>query len=274
MNPAYVGVQQRSLQSAVIHRLETDYGLLGSRRVLAMMATDVVALVSQFQPAQPTVSPGWLVFTGTKVTGQKGVPGKSAGDYPLVTLAWPVILPEDVQDFQNLAPGLAGKLQRTQRLKTRLQRLIEFGLNHAQGPVTLTTADLALMLGCHPSYITYLLQQMRQDTGLSLLTKGYFFDQGVRPSHKAEIITYYEQGMDEADIAHHSNHAPSSVGRYLRDYERVKRLLSHHFFPDQIASMIDMTPAVVKDYVNLTRQYHPHLIAHLDPDPPVPVSGS
>jgi hypothetical protein len=66
-----------------------------------------------------------------------------------------------------------------------------------------------------------LLQDSRQTTGKELLTKGYFFDQGMRPTHKEMVIELYEQGLDEVAIARQTQHAQSSVGRYIRDYERV-----------------------------------------------------
>lgn len=260
MNRSYIGVQQRSFQSAVIHLLETDYGLVGSRRVIEMIAEDVGQLAVQFHPAQSCVQSGWLVFTGTKATGGKAHPGKSAGDYPLVTLSWPVLLPEDVQSMINLPPGQEGRRQQSELLKKRLQRLIEYGLNHPDGPVLLTTADLGLMLGRTSSQISRLVNELRQQTGQSLLTKGYYFDQGVRPTHKAEVIKLYEQGMDEADIAYHTRHAQSSVGRYIRDYERVKLLLKHAVSIEAIGPMIDMQPSVVQAYVNLIEQYHPDLL--------------
>ena len=265
MNRSYIGVEQRSFKRAVVHLLETDYGLVGSRRVLEMLADDVARLATQFHPTQDCVQSGWLVLTGTKVTGQKAQPGKSAGDYPLVTLSWPVLLPADVRAMINLPQGQAGSRHLKSLLKKRLQRLIEHGLNHPQGPVVLTTADLGLMLGRTSSQISRLVNELRQETGQPLLTKGYYFDQGVRPTHKAEVVALYEQGMDEADIAFHLHHAQSSVGRYLRDYERVKLLLQHGVVIDQISPMIDMQPSLVKAYVDLLQQYHPELFpeAHL-----------
>ncbi len=263
MNRSYIGVEQRSFKSAVVHLLEHDYGLLGSRRVLEMLAQDVTQLADQFHPSQSCVQSGWLVFTGTKATGQKAHPGKSAGDYPLVTLSWPVLLPEDVKAMINQPPGKKSRPHLSDLLKKRLQRLIEFGLDHPQGPVVLTTADLGLMLGRTSSQISRFLKELRQETGLSLMTKGYFFDQGVRPTHKAEVVAFYEQGMDEADIAFHTRHAQCSVGRYLRDYERVKLLLKNDISVEQIAPMIEMQPSVVNAYVDLIQQYHPDLL----PDP-------
>ncbi len=269
MNRSYIGVEQRSFKSAVVHLLETDYGLLGSRRVLEMLAEDVTQLADQFHPAQSCVQSGWLVFTGTKVTGRKAHPGKSAGDYPLVTLSWPVLLPEDVTAMINRPQGKESRRQQSDLLKKRLQRLIEYGLDHPQGPVVLTTADLGLMLGRSPGQISNLLNDLRQETGNSLLTKGYFFDQGVRPTHKAEVVALYEQGMDETDIAFHTRHAQNSVGRYLRDYERVKLLLKNGISVDQIAPMIDMQPSVVNAYVKLIHQYHPDLLSNSETSAPI-----
>jgi hypothetical protein len=262
VNRSYLGVEQRSFKSAVVHLLETDYALVGSRRVLEMLAEDVTQLAVEFHPAQTCVQSGWLVFTGTKVTGHKAHPGKSAGDYPLVTLSWPVLLPEDVTAMINQPQGKEGRRQQSNLLKKRLQRLIEYGLQHPQGPVVLTTADLGLMLGRTSSQMSRLVNELRQETGKSLLTKGYFFDQGVRPTHKAEVVALYEQGLDEADIAFHTRHAQSSVGRYLRDYERVKLLLKNGVTVAQITPMIEMQPSVVNAYVKLIQQYHPDLLSN------------
>ncbi|MCP4418409.1 MAG: hypothetical protein GY805_17460, partial [Chloroflexi bacterium] len=65
-------------------------------------------------------------------------------------------------------------------LKKRLQRIVEYGLNHPDDPVLLTCADLGLMLGRTNPQISNLLKDLRVETGKSLITKGYYFDQGMR----------------------------------------------------------------------------------------------
>jgi hypothetical protein len=267
MNRNYVGVSQRTFQQAAIHLLETEYGFLNSGRVLTLLAEDMAQLADQFHPTTSHVPPGWLVFTGTRVTGRKAQPGQSAGDYPLVTLAWPVVLPEDIEAIKQMPAGPDGQRQRTDLLKKRLQRLITHGLTQPDGPVVLTTADLALMLGLSTAQVSDYLIARRQETGLPLPTKGYFFDQGVRPSHKAQIITAYEQGLDEAQIARATNHAPRSVGRYLRDYERIKLLLRHHTPIAEIPLLTALQPSVVADYLALIKQFHPDLLPQADSPP-------
>jgi hypothetical protein len=270
MTSAYTGTRQRSFQQAAHHLLETDYGFINSRRVMVMLAADMEALADEFRPDTATVPPGWLVFTGTKACGGKAHPAKSAGDYPLATLSWPVLLPEDVAALEQMLPGKAGRQQQQQLLKKRLQRIIEHGLQHQDAPVLLTCTDLGLMLGRTNGQISRLLIELRQETGQSLLTKGYYFDQGVRPTHKAEIIALYEQGMDEADIARQSHHAQSSVGRYLRDYAPVKLLLQRAIPVEQIGAVSGLQPTVVQAYVKLVQHYHPNLL----PNSELPPSGA
>ena len=261
------GTAQRTFQHAVRHLLENEYGFIKSRRIIEMLADDVAKLADEFRPPTQSVRPGWLVFTGTKATGRKAVPGRSAGDYPLATLAWPVLLPQDLETMIASPPGKAGRQRQTLLLKQRLQRIIEHGLNQPEVPILLTTADLGLMLGRTSGQISRLLAELRQETGLPLPTKGYYFDQGMRPSHKAEIIARYEQGMDEADIARHSQHAQTSVGRYIRDYERVKLLLRHQISIAEIAPLSGLQPSVVDAYVELVQQYHPNLLSNSELSP-------
>jgi len=267
MNRCYIGSSQRTFQQAIIRLLETQYGILNSRRVIRMLAEDVERLADEFHPAAERVSSGQMVLTGTKAEGSKARPGKSAGDYSLSTLSWPVLLPDDIEAMINMPTGRTGRQQMSKLLKKRLQRIVEYGLNHPDGPVLLTCADLGLMLGRTNSQISNLLKELRQETGKTLITKGYYFDQGVRPTHKAEIVALYEQGMDEADIARHSNHAQSSVGRYLRDYERVKLLLIHDMEAEQISLMTDLQPTVIDAYVELVEEYHPDLLPNSQSPP-------
>ncbi len=253
---AYVGLNKRTFAQALIHLLENDYGLLGSRRVLDLLVQDVQQLVDKFYPPPDRIESGWLLWTGTKANGHKAYPGDQASDYELVTLAWPVLTQ---QDRQQLARQPETKQVRQQWFQQRLIRLIEYGWHHPDGPVLLTVADLAAMLGLTTVQVSLLLKEARQTSGKPLPTKGYYFDQGRRPSHKAEIIGLYEQGLDETEIARRSQHAQTSVGRYIRDYERIKLLLQRRIPLQQMARLIEMQPSVVDAYVKLVSLYHPDL---------------
>jgi hypothetical protein len=256
---AYVGTTQRTFCSAVVHLLETSYGLLGSGRVLHMIAQDVKELADQFYPLPDHLRSGWMVFTGVKATGSKAYPGQSAADHELVTLPWPVLLAEDLERLVTRPQGKSARQARQDLLQERTVRIVEHGLQHPQGPVLLTLADLAAMLNLDTSRVSQLLAAARKATGKPLLTKGYYFDQGMRPSHKDQIIALYEAGLDEVDIARQSQHQQTSVGQYIRDYERVKLLLKKQESPTHIAYITGMQPNVVKAYVGMVYLYHPDL---------------
>ena len=256
---AYHGCAQRTFEQALTGMLEKDYGLLGSRRVLELLATDVEALAEQFYPQPERLANGWLVFTGTLATDTKVHPGYRAGDHELVTISWPLITSEDIEILSNLPSGEAGRKAKHELHKQRLLRLVEHGLDHPEGPVLLTLADLSLMTGLSTVRVSKHLNELREETGKSLPTKGYHFDQGMRPTHKREVIALYEAGVDEADIARRTGHSQSSVGRYIRDYERVKLLLSRGTPLEQIPTLTMMQPGVVRAYAELVDEYHPNL---------------
>ena len=256
---AYVGTAKRTFKQAVIRLLETGYALLGSRRVLELLAGDIQRLVEEFFPVPDRLRSGWMIFTGTKATGSKAHPGQSAGDHELVTLAWPVLLPEDLQVLATLPSGPEGAKVRRAWEQRRLVRIVEYGSNHPKGPVLLTLADLSAMLGLSTVEVSQILAEARRATGKTLCTKGYYFDQGMRPTHKEEIITLYEAGLDEADIARKTGHSAVSVGRYIRDYERVKMLLVHRTPEEHIGQLIGLQPNVVKAYAAMTYEHQPDL---------------
>lgn len=255
-NQAYVGMTKRTFEQALIQLLENDYALVGSRRVLELLAQDVQQLAEQFHPTPQRLRSGWMVLTGTKADGHKPHPGQSAADHQLITLAWPVLLPEDIEQLVSQPDTVQ---HRQAWFRQRLVRIVEHGWNHPDGPVLLTQADLAAMTGLDRKLVGQLLREARQLSDKPLLTKGYYFDQGMRPTHKTEIISLYEQGVDETDIARQSGHTLHSVGRYIRDYERVKLLLKRGVPIEQMRRLIQMQPNVVDSYVELAYEYHPDL---------------
>lgn len=256
---AYLGTAKRTFAQAVQHLLETEYGLLGSGRVLALLAADLQQLAEQFYPRPEHLTNGWMIFTGTKAIGNKVHPGQAAGDHELVTLPWPVLTSEDIDELANLPDGSRLSPARQAWLQKRLTRIVEYGSNHPAGPVLLTLADLSAMLGLSVVEVSKLLEAARCATGKPLLTKGYFFDQGMRPTHKAEIVALYEQGLDEAEIARRTGHSAGSVGHYLRDYGRVKLALKRHIADQDISRLLGLQPNVVKAYLKMVCCYHPEL---------------
>ena len=169
-SPAYLGTQNRTFAATLRHLLENEYRLLGSRRVLELVSQDVQHLIEQFYPQPERLAPGWMIFTGTKAEGGKPERGQTAADLPLVTIPWPVLLPEDIA---VMATPPDSREKRDQLTQTRLIRLIEHGWRHVDGPVLLTLADLSLLIGVTTEKASKLLANARVETDKPLWTKGY-----------------------------------------------------------------------------------------------------
>jgi hypothetical protein len=231
VNP-YASIEKRTFQAALIHLLETEYRIVGSHRILRVLAEDVEALVAEFYPPAERVHSGDLVWTCTGDEGQKAQPGKPTEAYKTVTVVLPLIEREEWQERTERCGQGQGKARQRER-----QKRLGVGYEAVRG------------------YI----QEIETEMGKALPLKGYKMDQGSRPTHKGEIIRLSEQGLEPPDIAHEAGHNLKSVERYLKDYERVRMLLKQKLNVEAISAIIGRGKSVVQEYVAQAQVYHPEL---------------
>ena len=96
VNP-YASIAKRTFESALVHLLETEYGLLGGRRILQLLAEDVQRLVEEFYPTTERAQSGDLIWTCTADEGRKAEPGKRTEVYKTVMVHLPLVTKEDLQ---------------------------------------------------------------------------------------------------------------------------------------------------------------------------------
>jgi hypothetical protein len=261
VNP-YASIEKRTFESALMHLLETEYGLLGGRRILGLLVEDVMTLMEEFYPSTERVGSGDLVWTCTADEGRKAEPGKRTEEYKTVTVKLPLVTGEDLRE------RTAGKVARdktrataNERDKRRLARLVKAAAE--QGGL-LTIAELSVILNRSYEVTRQYAQEWAEETGELLPLKGYRMDQGCRPTHKREIARLYEQGMEPPDIAWETGHSLKSVERYLKDYERVKLLLKRGMGAEEISTLIGRGKTVVLEYIELAHEHHPEMFAEVD----------
>jgi hypothetical protein len=255
----YSSIEQRTFESALMHLLETEYGLLGGRRILQLLTDDMLALEKEFHPALEHTDSGSLVWTCTADEGKKAVPGKRTEEYKTVTVRLPFVVAEDVQDRTNQKTPRGQRYATAQaRDKRRLVRMVKAAAE--QGGL-LTLAELSVILNKSYQVVSQYVHEWEQETGELLPLKGYRMDQGSRPTHKKEIVRWSAKGLEPPDIARETGHNLKSVERYLKDYERVKLLLKRGVVVDEISSMIGRGKRVVLEYIEIAREYHPELFA-------------
>ena len=262
VNP-YASIEKRTFGAALLHLLETEYELVGSRRILKVMIEDIEGLIEQFYPQTERVQSGQLVWACTGDEGQKAQPGKPTEAYKTVTVVLPLIEDEDLHERTERCGVGRGQGRVRERHKRQIQRMV--GAAAEQGGL-LTLAELSVLLGVGYALVQRYVREIEQDTGRPLPLKGYKMDQGSRPTHKAEIVRLFEQGQSPPDIARASGHNLKSVERYLKDYERVLMLLKQKLSIEAISAMIERGPSVVREYVALARQFHPDLFEDEEKD--------
>ena len=93
----FEGIKKRTFRSGLIRLLEQEYKVIGSRRVLEMLADDVEELQREYFPPQDRLKPGMICWVTTKRTSRKPSFGKRTEDYELVTVYLPLVTEDDVE---------------------------------------------------------------------------------------------------------------------------------------------------------------------------------
>ena len=100
LNPGrdrYESIKKRNFHKAIVNLLENEYKILGSRKVLDMLADDIEDLHKEYYPAKNQVGFGEIVLRTTKYNGERQNYGKKAEDYAAVTVVLPLITQDDVE---------------------------------------------------------------------------------------------------------------------------------------------------------------------------------
>ena len=252
----YESINKRNFHQAVVNLLESEYKIIGSRKVLELLADDIENLHREYYPSRNQVGFGEIVFTTTKDDGQRQSYGKKTEDYASVTVVLPLITKEDVDRRIYFKKG-----DRNSNYKHREARDIETMVRliktaKAQGGL-LSGAELSILMNRSLTTIRKYLDAYREKTGEILPLKGYVLDQGSLPTHKGIIISLYEQGISPADIVLKTSHSQEAVDRYIKHYEQVKKLLRKGLDEKAIKEITGRSMKVVREYIKLYKDLNP-----------------
>lgn len=263
LNPTrdrYESINKRNFHSAIINLLENQYKILGSRKVLDMLADDIENLHREYYPGKNQVGFGEIIFTTTKDDGQRQSYGKKTEDYATITVALPLITKEDVERRIYFKKG-----DRNSNYRHREARDIETMVRllksaKAQGGL-LSGAELSVLMNRSLSTIRKYLDAYREKTKEILPLKGYVLDQGSLPTHKGIIVSLYEQGISPADIVLKTGHSQDAVDRYIKHYEQVKKLIRKGMNETAIQEITSRSRKVVKEYIKLYNDLNPEKVS-------------
>lgn len=254
----YESIPKRDFKTAMIRLLETDYKVLGSRKVLMMLADDLEQLHQEYFPRRNRLKSGDIVWQTTKDDGQRPNYGKKTEDYAVQTVILPLVRKEDVERRIYFKKG-----DRNSNYRHREARDIELMVRllksaKSQGGL-LSGAELSVLMNRTLGTIGKYLKAYFEKTGEVLPMKGYVMDQGSNPTHKGIIVSLYEQGISPADIVLKTGHTQNAVDRYIKCYDQVLALTKKKHGAISISQITGRSLNTVRQYLRLTKDFHPNL---------------
>jgi hypothetical protein len=253
----YESIPKRSYYNAIVKLLEEEYKIVGSKKVISMIAEDLVELHKEFYPDIEKRGFGQIVWQTTSSDEKKPGYGKKAEDYKVKTVVLPLVTKEDVE---NRIKGFYGKdnyKKQQDRDIEVMARLVKSA--YEQGGL-LSGSELSVMLNRSLTTIGRYMRIYHENNKDILPTKGLILDQGSKPTHKASIVDLYEQGHPEVDIARLTNHSIEAVGRYIKSYKNVKLLMEKGFNLMEMVRISGMGRSTIIQYRELVEFYHPNLV--------------
>jgi hypothetical protein len=254
----YESISKRDFKSGVVRLLESHYKVLGSRRVLIMLADDIEQLHQEYYPSRNRLQFGDVVWQTTKDDGQRPTYGKRTEDYGVQTVILPLIRKEDVERRIYYRKG-----DRNSNYRHREARDIELMVRllksaKEQGGL-LSGAELSVLMNRTLGTIGKYLKAYFERTGEILPMKGYVLDQGSNPTHKGIILSLYEQGISPADIVLKTGHTQQAVDRYIKCYDQIKAMVQKKHDAISIVQITGRSLHTVRQYLRLVKEMHPKL---------------
>jgi transposase len=249
----YSSIPKRNFRNSLIKLLEEEYKVLGSRKILEMLAEDIEDLRREFYKDKDDLGFGEILFRTTKDDGQRQSYGKRTEDYSSVTVKLPLITEEDVQRRIYFVKGDKNSNYRHQRSRD-IETMVRLLKSAKEQGGLLSGAELAVLLNRTLTTIQKMLKEYRENTKEILPLKGYVLDLGSVPTHKGIIISMYEQGISPADIVLKTSHSQDAVDRYIKHYEQIKKLVRKGLDEEAIKSITGRSINVVRQYVKLYKE--------------------
>jgi len=243
----YKGIEARTFKTGIIQLLEQEYKILGSHKVIKLIADDIEQLHRHFYPEASSKEPGVMQWVTTSVENKKSQLGTKVEK--TITVDLPYFTREDIRLQKE-------GIRKKEYDLIRLERLAKAAFS--QGGL-LTQGELAVILNLSIGTISRKVREYQKKNKEMLPLKGYFFDLGRGTTHKEIIIELYEKGFSPPDIAKRVYHSLEAVDRYIKDYERIKFLLRQGLNKTEISKATGRGKILVGKYIKIISKIYPEL---------------
>lgn len=261
LSDRYATVGRRDFRAALEYLLETEFKLVGSHRVIRLIAEAVVELQRQFYPEYQSLEPGTLLWATTKAGEQAKVSwGKRAESYGIQMVRLPLVTRDEIETRMRPGPGRDPHDNRRKEFRRDTATLVRLVKSAAAQGGLLSGAELSVLMNRSLMKIHDYIRTYEHDTGDPLPLKGYVLDMGSSPTHKGIICRKFEEGMSPPDVARATGHTLAAVDNYLGAYDRIKVLLKKGFDVPTICQVTGKAARTVAQYLVIAERFHPKLM--------------
>ena len=257
----YATVGRRDFRAALEYLLETEFKLVGSHRVIRLIAEAVVELQRQFYPEWEQLEPGTILWATTRAGEQAKVSwGKRAESYGIQMVRLPLVTQLEIETRMMPGPGRDPHDNRRKEFRRDIATLVRLVKSAAAQGGLLSGAELSVLMNRSLMKVHDYIRTYEQETGDPLPMKGYVLDMGSSPTHKGIICRKFEEGMSPPDIARATGHTLAAVDNYLGTYDRIKVLLKKAFDAPTICQVTGRAARTVAEYLVIVERFHPELL--------------
>lgn len=261
LHDRYATVGKRNFAAAIEHLLESEFKLVGSHRVIRMIAQALVELHREFYPEQSRLEPGTILWATTKAGEQAKVGwGKRSEAYGTQMVLLPLVTKTEIESRMKGGPGRDPRDNWRKDFRRDMTAAVRLVQSAAEQGGLLSGAEISVLMNRSLAKVHDYIRTHEQETGEALPLKGYVLDMGSSPTHKGIICRKLEEGMSPPDIARATGHTLEAVDNYLGAYARIKVLLRKGFDVPTICHVTGKARRTVAQYLVIAEQFHPDLL--------------
>ena len=240
----YGRLQEKTLKNSLILHLMENYGYQSKPKVAEALIIDLLSIHAESSKDASELKPGQMVWPAVLKTEKHGN-GKTLAKTKSKQVILSVVADSDILDYSR-------GVKTSRILAKRIARIVNEAYH--QGGV-LSQADIALIFNLSQAKVSKLVLKYQKEKEVMLPLRGVVHDIGRSITHKVKIIKMSTQSYSTKDIARATSHAPSSVDRYIRDFQRVKILYERGMILSEIAYITSLSENLVTEYVKIVKEH-------------------
>jgi len=240
----YGRLQEKTLKNSLTLHLMENYGYQSKPKVAEALIIDLLSIHAESSKDASELKPGQMVWPAVLKTEKHGN-GKTLAKTKSKQVILSVVADSDILDYSR-------GVKTSRILAKRIARIVNEAYH--QGGV-LSQADIALIFNLSQAKLSKLVLKYQKEKEVMLPLRGVVHDIGRSITHKVKIINMYTQNYSTKDIARATSHAPSSVDRYIRDFQRVKILYERGMILSEIAYITSLSENLVTEYVKIVKEH-------------------